>query len=493
MENFDNELHSQPQSEPEAIPQPQPAEQTPPQSETVQTPYQQPWQQNQQTFYHGAGVGQRESPFANSPYATYQGYQPPRQPWQQPYQYQPWQQPYQQPPVSAEKPKKEKKSGKVLRTFVSCLLTVALVVGGCAVTAVLCNSYWKQQNALLMQNMNDKIAALQQQINDKKPAGESGGTLTPGQTLTATQIYQQNVGSVVAITCTVRATNSYGQITEGRNSGTGFIITEDGYIVTNHHVVEGATKIAVTMADGKEYSASLIGSNDTNDVAVIKLAGASGLPAVKLGSSSSMQVGDQVVAIGNALGELSASLTVGYISGIDRDITTDGTVINMIQTDAAINSGNSGGPLFNAKGEVIGITTAKYSGTTSSGAIIEGISFAIPLDDVIDMIEDLRDYGYIKSAYLGVMVWEVDATVAATYNLPQGVYVEEVTFGSCAQTAGVRAKDIIIELGGYSIRTMNDLSRALRAYEAGQTVTIVVWRAGQEVIMNITLDAKPAQ
>jgi serine protease Do len=206
-----------------------------------------------------------------------------------------------------------------------------------------------------------------------------------------------------------------------------------------------------------------------------------------------MQVGDQVVAIGNALGELSSSLTVGYVSGVDRDITTDGTVINMIQTDAAINSGNSCGPLFNAKGEVIGITTAKYSGTTSSGASIEGISFAIPLDDVIDMIEDLRDYGYIKSAYLGVMVWEVDATVADTYNLPQGVYVEEVTAGACADRAGVHAKDIIVELGGYTVRSMNDLSRALRAYEAGETVTIVVWRAGQQVILKVTLDEKPIQ
>lgn len=499
MENFDNEFNQQPPVEPKAETQVSPEPQVEPQPvyqeeqrTATETESHEPWQQS---AYHGAGVGQREAPFVNGPYVPYYGYPPMSQhphhaqPWRQ----QPWTDPYQQPTAAPAKAKKKNNTGKkVFRTILSCILTVALIAAGCCITASVCNSYWKEQNELLLQNMNDKIAALQQQIDNKKPSEESGGSLTPGQTLTATQIYQQNVNSVVAITCTVR-TNNGGQVYEGRNSGTGFIITEDGYIVTNHHVIEGATKITVTLANGTSFAARLIGSNDTNDVAVIKVENASGFRAVKLGSSGAMQVGDQVVAIGNALGELSASLTVGYVSGMDRDISTDGTVINMIQTDAAINSGNSGGPLFNAKGEVIGITTAKYSGTTSSGASIEGISFAIPLDDVIDMIEDLRDFGYIKSAYLGVMVWEVDATIAATYNLPQGVYVEEVTFGSCAQTAGVRAKDIIIELGGYTIRTMNDLSRALRAYEAGETVTIVVWRAGQEMILNITLDEKPAQ
>ena len=485
MENYENELNQQPAAQPELQPEPQPEPQ--PQAQPQNPEYQQPWQQGPQTFYHGAGVGQRETPFANSPYATYHPYQGgyQQQPWQQPYQ-QPWQ-PAPEPP----KPKKEKKGRKVLRSIVACVLTVALVAVGCGITAGVCNRYWKEQNELLIQNMEDKVAALQQQIDNKQVSGESGGTLESGQTLTAAQIYQQNVNSVVAITCAVR-TSSGGQVYEATSSGTGFIISEDGYIVTNHHVVEGATKISVTLADGTAYSAELIGSDSTNDVALIK-AKATGLDPVTLGSSSAMQVGDQVVAIGNALGELSASLTVGYVSGMDRDISTDGTVINMIQTDAAINSGNSGGPLFNAKGEVIGITSAKYSGTTSSGASIEGIGFAIPLDDVIDMIDDLRNYGYIRSAYLGVMVWEVDATVAATYNLPQGVYVEEVTAGYCAEAAGVRAKDIIVELGGYTVKSMNDLSRALRAYEAGETVTIVVWRSGQEIILNVTLDEKPAQ
>ena len=463
--------------------QPEQNTQMPSESQVVDScePTAQPQQVPEQTFYSGAGVGQKEMPFANGvetagcveqPQAT------PHQPWQ------PW-------VAAANEPKPKKKENRVLRTVVSAVLIVALVIVSCSITANVCNSYWKEANNLLLQNMGEKLAALQQQIDEQKGDVEGGGVLQPGQTLTAAQIYQQNVSSVVAITCTIRNVNN-GNVQEGRSAGTGFVITENGYIVTNHHVIEGATKISVTLHDGTQYAALLVGSNSTNDVAVIKV-NAVGLNHVTLGSSSAMQVGDQVVAIGNALGELSSSLTVGYISGMDRDITTDGTVINMIQTDAAINSGNSGGPLFNAKGEVIGITTAKYSGTTSSGASIEGISFAIPLDDVIDMIEDLRDYGYIKSAYLGVMVWEVDATVAETYNLPRGVYVEDVTIGACAARAGVQPKDIIVELGGYTIRTMNDLSRALRSHEAGETVTIVVWRAGQQLVLTITLDEKPAQ
>ncbi len=497
MENFDNMPNQQPMEE--AVPQeqvpaqPQPQEQVP--------VYQQAHTQEQPGYYHGAGVGQQETPFAHGPYA---GYQPYHGAYQQPYQ-QPWA-PYQVPVQPPKPPRKkpEKKAGKFFVRALAAVLAVVLVATSSAVTAGICTSYWNEkntqmlnsvqdQNNKLLQNMQEKLDALRNELEDKQQTeGEGVGSLNPGQNLTAAEIYQQNVNSVVAISCTVRTTNNYGQVAEGKNAGTGFIITENGYIVTNHHVIDGATKITVTLADGTQYACQLVGSNSTNDIAVIK-AQAVGLDPVTLGSSKAMQVGDQVVAIGNALGELTSSLTVGYISGMDRDITTDGTIINMIQTDAAINSGNSGGPLFNAKGEVIGITSAKYSGTTSSGASIEGISFAIPLDDVMDMIDDLVNYGYIKSAYLGVMVWEVDATVAATYNLPQGVYVEEVTSGSCAAAAGVQAKDIIIELGGYTVKTMNDLSRALRAYEAGQTVTLVVWRAGQQIVLTVTLDEKPAQ
>lgn len=425
-------------------------------------------------FYHAAGIGQRETPFVSENMQTDQMQE-------------------REASVAAKSKKKKGKKllGKMAKTLGLALFMIAMVAIGCYMSVQRCNMYWQTQYNLLWQNMNEKNSALQQQLDGYKDLVEGSGDMAdPAGNLAATEIYQQNVNSVVAISSTIRVDEA-GKVFESTSSGTGFIITEDGYIVTNHHVIDGAAKILVTLHDGTELVAALVGSDATNDIALLKVL-ADKLDPVTIGISSMMQVGDQVLAIGNALGEFSSSLTVGYISGMNRGISTDGTVINMIQTDAAINSGNSGGPLFNAKGEVIGITTAKYSGTTSSGASIEGIGFAIPMDDVIDMINDLREFGYIRSAFLGVMVFEVDAQIAQTYNLPQGVYVQEVTAGYCAEKAGVQAKDIIVELGGYQIKTMNDLSRALRSFEAGTTVTIVVWRAGQQIPLTITLDAKPA-
>ena len=165
----------------------------------------------------------------------------------------------------------------------------------------------------------------------------------------------------------------------------------------------------------------------------------------------------------------------------------------MIQTDAAINSGNSGGPLFNSQGQVVGITTAKYSGSSSSGATIEGIGFAIPIDDVMPLVEDLINYGYINSAYLGVEVSDMDTTTASFYGLPVGAYVQKVVDGNCAAAAGVKAKDIIIGIGEYEVDSLSDLTKVLRKFKAGDTTTIKVFRAGQELTLTITLDEKPRE
>ena len=163
----------------------------------------------------------------------------------------------------------------------------------------------------------------------------------------------------------------------------------------------------------------------------------------------------------------------------------------MIQTDAAINPGNSGGPLFNMLGQVVGITTAKYSGMTESGATIEGIGFAIPMDDVYDMLEDLRLYGYITGAYLGVSISDVDPTIAEAYGLPMGTLVRSVVTGSCAHEGGIQASDIIVNLGGHEIKNINDLSRALRKFKAGEEITVTVHRNGQLVQLTLVLDEKP--
>ena len=480
METYENNGLDPQQENPE-MPTTEPAD---PQSDPVSQA--EPAAQPQSAYYHGAGAGRREDTYASAYTAYHTPSQQPQSGYQPPY-YQPpyYQQPYYQPP---KPPKKEKKKGKgTFKPVVAAILVVLLVLGGCLTTALVTTGYWKNQNGQLRLYFNEKLALMQQQLDNKlsgittTPGGSTSTPVTPGDAMSPSQVYAQCVNSVVAVYCSYNA---------GGSSGSGFILTEDGYMVTNYHVVEGANQITVTTYDAQEFEAKLIGYDATNDIALLK-AEATGLQAVTVGSSSALAIGDQVVAIGNPLGELAATLTVGYVSAKDRDVNTDGTVINMLQTDAAINPGNSGGPLFNMYGQVIGITTAKYSGTTDSGASIEGIGFAIPIDDVIGMLEDLRNFGYVTGAYLGVSVREVDPAAQA-YGVPAGAYVDKVVQGNCAAEAGVRAKDIIIELGGHKITSLNDLTRALRQFKAGDTSTITVWRSGQEIVLTITFDEKPA-
>ncbi len=425
---------------------------------------------------------QAESVYGTTPYTVHV---PPqastKEPWANYYQ------PVRQAPATTVSPKKKK--GGFLRGLLSIVLIVILVAASAGISAYCVDRAWQRQSALLQQHFQEKIDVLQQQIDDAQAVGQPGGQLQPGVAqLTASQIYQRNVAAVVAITATKR-TNQNGNIYESSSAGTGFIWTEDGYVITNCHVIDGASAVTVTLHNGQAFPAALVGFDATNDIALLRIQ-VVGLPTVTIGSSAAMQVGDQVVAIGNALGELSSSLTVGYVSGIDRDVSTDGSILTMIQTDAAINSGNSGGPLFNARGEVIGINTAKYSGTTGSGASIEGIGFAIPIDDVIGMLEDLKEFGYIRSAYLGIECYAVPES-ATIYGVPMGIYVQRAVPGFCAAKAGVQAGDIIIGLGGYDIENLNDLSKALRAYDAGETVSLVVWRSGRQVMLSVTLDEKP--
>ena len=425
--------------------------------------------------YSGAGVGRKESPYADSPYVMNR----------QPADWQPR-------PEKAPKAKKKREGRRLWRPVLAGVLTAALVAGSCAVTAATLNHRWSgRMDEVLAQlaYQQEQMALMRQQL-DGSGISVSGTPIAAGEGLTPAQVYAKNVNSVVLITSQVTASSIYGQTT-GASSGSGFVLTADGYVVTNHHVVEGATAVTVTTHDGKEYSAAIVGSDSTNDVAVLKVEDAE-LSPVTLGSSESLIVGDQVVAIGNPLGDLTATMTVGYVSAKDRDVTTDGTTINMLQTDVAINSGNSGGPLFNMKGEVVGITTAKYSGSSPSGATIEGIGFAIPIDDVTGIIGSLQSYGYVTGAYLGISVKDVEVS-AQYYGIPAGAYVAEVVEGYCAHRAGIQAGDIIVELGGYEVEAYTDLSRALRKYEPGDTVPVTVFRAGQTLTLDVTLDEKPNQ
>ena len=286
-------------------------------------------------------------------------------------------------------------------------------------------------------------------------------------------------------------TNVYGQVVQTAASGSGFIITQDGYIVTNYHVIEDASKITVTLVDGKSYDATLVGGDEENDIAVLKV-DATGLSTVVIGSSDSLVVGDQVYAIGNPLGELTFSLTGGYVSALDRNVTmSDGRRMNYIQTDTAINSGNSGGPLFDQYGQVVGIVSAKLSNNgDSSEASVEGVGFAIPIDNVWNMITDIMQYGYVTGKpYMGIINTSVSGE-AQRYGTPAGAYVLGVVDDSCAAKAGLQEGDIITKLDDTDITSSDDLQNALSEYRAGDTATLTVSRSGQTQTLTITFDER---
>ena len=390
------------------------------------------------------------------------------------------------PADPAPKAEKTKKKAKAWPRIVAALLVVAMVAAGCGITALSVNGYWQSKVSTLqkgMQAMAGRLEDLQEQIKDNSYTGNgnsiSGTPNGSAEGMSPGQVYAKTYKSVVSISC---SDTGFG--------GSGFVLSANGFVVTNYHVIEGSSKITVTAYDGETYAATAMGYDSANDIAVLKV-DATGLSAVTLGSSDDLIIGDQVVAIGHPLGIESATLTVGYISAKDQSISTEGSVINMLQTDAAINSGNSGGPLFNMKGEVIGITTAKYSGTTDSGAIIESIGFAIPMDDVAQKISDLMNFGYITGAYLGVSVQDMDPEVLEMFGFPKGAYVREVVAGYSAARAGVKAKDMIIALGDYKVDSINGLTKVLQKFKAGDRTTITVWRAGAELTLNIILDEKP--
>ena len=391
--------------------------------------------------------------------------------------------------------KREKKSGGLGKKILAAVLSVSLVVGSCAVTGAMVNRKWEKRMTELQSQVSNRYEDLKTQLAQLQQAQSgtsvSGSPMASQGALTPSQVYAMNVESVVAISNQATTTNIWGQVSETAASGTGFVMTADGYILSNYHVVEGASRLTVITYLGDEYEARLVGFDEMNDVAILKVE-ATGLDPVTIGSSDDLIVGDQVVAIGNPLGELTSSLTVGYISAKDRTINTDGNLINMMQTDAAINPGNSGGPLFNMKGEVVGITTAKYSGSTGSGASIEGIGFAIPIADVMSMTEDLMAHGYLTNqAYLGVSVMDLDSNTATMYSLPMGSYVQSVVEGSCAEKAGIQPKDIIIKVGQYTVEGNGTLQKALRRFKAGETTTITIFRAGAELELAITFDERP--
>ena len=329
-------------------------------------------------------------------------------------------------------------------------------------------------------------------VSDRETAKVETVNITGGKRLTYPEIYSANVDSSVSINVISISSgyNYFGRQVETASSGSGFIISEDGYIVTNDHVVRGGSSMEVTRNNGATYPAQLVGGDADYDIAVIKVdPGEEKLQPVVLGSSANLQVGDEVVAIGNPLGELTFSMSEGIVSCLNREISVDNTPFNMIQITAPVNSGNSGGPLFNIYGEVVGIVSAKYGSDNSysNTASVEGLGFAIPIDDVLSMIEDIIENGQITTkAYMGVVVG--NAAYYSQSGMTSGGYLTEVVENGPAAKAGLQAGDVVTMVGTTPIASADDLTAALgsKSYKAGDTATITYVRGGQVYTTELT-------
>lgn len=302
------------------------------------------------------------------------------------------------------------------------------------------------------------------------------------QILTTVEIGKLVGPSVVGVVSEVEYSGLFSDVASG--SGSGIIFTTDGYIVTNYHVIAGASSVKVVLNTGKEYEAKLIGGDEKTDLAVIKIEGQD-LPAAVFGESGSLEAGEKVVAIGNPLGlEFAGTLTQGIVSAVNRTVTVDGRTYKMIQTDAAINPGNSGGALVNEYGEVIGINSVKVS---SSG--VEGLGFAIPISDAKPIIEDLINYGYVKGRPLiGLSLRYVSEQEAYYYDLPsKGLFVVEVVEGSGAAKANMQKGDIILQCEGKEVSSVEMLNEIRDNHKAGDTITLKINRNGKEMNVKIVL------
>ncbi len=296
--------------------------------------------------------------------------------------------------------------------------------------------------------------------------------------LSLQEIYEKNIHCVVSITCSVSG---------GTSSGTGVIFSEAGHIVTNAHVVDGAMSISVQLTDNRVFSADVIGSDDISDLAVLYIE-ADDLTPAQFGSSSSLRVGDTVVAIGDPLGvKFRGTYTNGIISAINRDVDVDGHTMTLIQTNAALNSGNSGGPLINCYGQVIGINTMKISAFTDSAGV-EGIGFAIPISTVKEIVDQLISQGYVSGRpTLGITGETLSVFYQHYYRLPSGLYITQVEQGSDAYAKGVEDGDILISIDEEKVTTMDELKSVLNGYAVDDTVTAVIYRSGQQYQLQLTL------
>lgn len=326
---------------------------------------------------------------------------------------------------------------------------------------------------------NNANVTIQQQTNKS-----NSGTV---QVSDVSDIVEKCKDSVVEITTeSVSSGNSiFGQYVS-QGAGSGVIISKDGYIVTNNHVVSGATSLKVTTTDGTEYDASVVGKDSQTDLAVIKV-DANNLQAATLGDSDILQVGDPAIAIGNPLGELGGTVTTGIISATDRQITIDDETMTLLQTDAAINPGNSGGGLFNADGNLIGIVNAKESSTG-----IEGLGFAIPITPAQDIITELMQNGSVISRpALNVSLYDYTSNNQGQYSkYEDGCYIVQIVKNGAADKAGLKQNDRILSFDGEQIQSTSDVKNVLKKHKIGDTVKMVVEKDSKKISVEITLQAQ---
>ncbi len=332
-------------------------------------------------------------------------------------------------------------------------------------------------------NSNSKKVVVYQQA---ETSGTTTSITTTDQDISA--IVDNISDTVVEVyTESVSYNSYYGEyVTEG--AGSGVIYSQDGYIITNNHVISGASSIKVTLSDGTQYDATLVATDSVSDIAVIKI-DAEGLHSVVIGDSDSLKVGQACIAIGNPLGTLGGTVTNGIISALSREVTIDGQKMNLLQTNTAINPGNSGGGLFNYNGELIGIVNAKSS-STSSGTTIEGIGFAIPINYAKEIAQQLIENGYVEGRpQIGIKCVEINNIQQAwNYSVNSyGIYVSELVTDS-AKNSGLEVGDVITMLNGEDTTTMEKLKSKLAEYTAGDEVTLTVVRGRNQVEIKITLE-----
>lgn len=374
------------------------------------------------------------------------------------------------PQKAPEKKKKEKKPAS--RGFIAAMLAITMVASAALGFG----------GGYLAKNMNTSTSG-NLTINQV-----SSGSITNASTSSAgttSEIVKKTADSVVEIATEGIVTGTFARQYVTQGAGSGVIISEDGYIVTNHHVIENANTISVTLRDGStSYDATLIGSDEDNDIALLKI-DATGLSPATFGDSSTLAVGDYVVAIGNPLGTLGGTVTDGIISALAREVTIDDKNMTLLQTNAQISPGNSGGGLFNANGELVGIVNAKDSATE-----VEGIAFAIPVNNVLDIIKDLQNYGYVTGKIdLGMEFVDINsADTAFYYGVNKlGCYVISVKEGSNAETAGFRRGDLITKVNGTEVSTLSDINKVLENAKVDDIVTLTVYRNGQTAELNLRL------